>query len=570
MASIYKRSRGSNYIADWTDHEGKRCTKSTKTSDKAAAERIAAKWEAAAALRRDGVIDPREDRYSHEARRPIKEHLENFLTDLAARDNSAQHVSETRYKCEAVIAHAKAKYISDLTAPAVQKAIAAIRDNVGGESRGLTTCNHYLTAIKGLTRWLTREAKVIREDQLECLKKFNAETDRRHIRRVFTADEMTTLLVSTRKRTDQSHALDGETRAVVYQLANGTGYRGSELRELTPASFQLTDLDNATVTAKAGCVKNRKLAVQPISRALAETLKAWLVGKAKGKFVFQGLPKKLCRMLKADLKAARAEWLKAAEDDKAEHKRRQASDFLKYKNAEGEVIDFHAYRHTYITNVIDSGASVKVAQELARHSTPTLTIGRYGHTRIADLRAAVSALPTYESATKVVESDPEKRQRKRQCLAVETAHNGDLPCNSTQTASGEPAGRKSLSDKAKHDAELHRVAEYPQGDSNPCYRTENPGSWATRRWGRAVKIGGRTAVRTDHYLAMAMANCQPTRDTDSQSKWPQVSNYPALLAAVAPGVGGSTPSVRLRWLAARALIPRSTAPGLSPFDGGPR
>src|SRR5262249_15671020 len=28
-----------------------------------------------------------------------------------------------------------------------------------------------------------------------------------------------------------------------------------------------------------------------------------------------------------------------------------------------------------------------------------------------------------------------------------------------------------------------RVNLYPQGESNPCFRTENPESWATRRWG---------------------------------------------------------------------------------------
>ena len=36
----------------------------------------------------------------------------------------------------------------------------------------------------------------------------------------------------------------------------------------------------------------------------------------------------------------------------------------------------------------------KVAQELARHSTPTLTIGRYAHARLHDLTAALNALPT--------------------------------------------------------------------------------------------------------------------------------------------------------------------------------
>jgi len=31
-------------------------------------------------------------------------------------------------------------------------------------------------------------------------------------------------------------------------------------------------------------------------------------------------------------------------------------------------------------------------------------------------------------------------------------------------------------------------ARYPLGDSNPCYRTENPGSWATRRRGRVRTV----------------------------------------------------------------------------------
>jgi len=36
---------------------------------------------------------------------------------------------------------------------------------------------------------------------------------------------------------------------------------------------------------------------------------------------------------------------------------------------------------------------VKVAWELARHSTPTLTIGRYAHARLHDLSAALEAVP---------------------------------------------------------------------------------------------------------------------------------------------------------------------------------
>ena len=50
-------------------------------------------------------------------------------------------------------------------------------------------------------------------------------------------------------------------------------------------------------------------------------------------------------------------------------------------------------RHTYISGIVAGGASVKTAQELARHSTPMLTIGRYSHARLHDLHGALDALP---------------------------------------------------------------------------------------------------------------------------------------------------------------------------------
>jgi len=63
------------------------------------------------------------------------------------------------------------------------------------------------------------------------------------------------------------------------------------------------------------------------------------------------------------------------------------------------VFDFHGFRHDYISGIVASGASVRVAQELARHSTPTLTIGRYSHVRLHDLRAAVPSVPGAISTT---------------------------------------------------------------------------------------------------------------------------------------------------------------------------
>ncbi len=84
-------------------------------------------------------------------------------------------------------------------------------------------------------------------------------------------------------------------------------------------------------------------------------------------------------MLRGDLAAARQQWIDEAANDSdlAERKR---SSFLAYADESGHVIDFHALRHTFITNLARGGVHPKTAQSLARHSTITLTMDRYSHT----------------------------------------------------------------------------------------------------------------------------------------------------------------------------------------------
>lgn len=140
------------------------------------------------------------------------------------------------------------------------------------------------------------------------------------------------------------------------------------LRSLTPESFKL-DGKHPAVTVEAAYSKRRQEDVQPIRRDLADSLKPWLATKKPGEPVLP-LPDKTARMIQGDLKRAEI----AAED------------------RSGRILDFHALRHTYISRVVMSGVSVKVAQELARHATPTLTIGRYAHVRLHDLTEALEAL----------------------------------------------------------------------------------------------------------------------------------------------------------------------------------
>jgi Phage integrase family len=57
------------------------------------------------------------------------------------------------------------------------------------------------------------------------------------------------------------------------------------------------------------------------------------------------------------------------------------------------VSDFHALRHTFITNLGRHGVPLVAAQKLARHSTPVLTAARYTHIDLADQSREVQKLP---------------------------------------------------------------------------------------------------------------------------------------------------------------------------------
>jgi hypothetical protein len=104
----------------------------------------------------------------------------------------------------------------------------------------------------------------------------------------------------------------------------------------------------------------------------------WAVGKA----VF---------MIRADLETASETWFSEALDDRQQEERKQ-SDFLAYCDSQGRYIDFHALRHSYITMVGKMGVSPREHQDLARHSTYSMT-ARYTHSRAYDLAAAVQGLP---------------------------------------------------------------------------------------------------------------------------------------------------------------------------------
>jgi len=374
------------YTVQYFDENGKRPKVGTRMADKDEAQKFANFLEAEAQKRRTGQSDAKAERYAKEARRPLSEHLADFRQYLQDKQNTPKYVELICARVGKLIDDCKAQHIADLTDAAVMAAIGAMK--AGGAS--LQTCNHYIRGIKQFSRWL-RLQKRNPDDSLAALAGFNVDTDRRYVRREMTPDELVELLRTVETYTTANHNMPGPDRAMAYRVALGTGFRAKELRSLTPASFDL-DADPPTVTVTAGYSKRRRLDVQPIRQDLAELLRPWLAKYERDERPFAAMPAATARMLRDDLDEARRRWLQDAKTD-AERAERERSDFLKHIDGDGRVLDFHGTRHTYVSAIVAGGASVKTCQELARHSTPTLTIGRYSHTRLHDLTAALDALP---------------------------------------------------------------------------------------------------------------------------------------------------------------------------------
>ena len=357
------RQRGKKHYAIWNDADGKRHEQVAGTSKKLA-QQIADEHENQAARERAGLVDHKAERYAREARKPLADHLRDFRAYLHSKGGSAKHATNKANRAERLITElAKCRTLGDITITNVQSGVEHLAS--GGSS--IQTRNHYLDAAKMFATWLVRDGRSP-DNPIAFLSRRSPLPDLRRVRRPLTADECRRLIRSL----DHAQSLDGmspEDRKILYLIAIGTGLRAAEIKSLTPERFQL-DGPRPSVTVKAGYTKNRKEAIQPIEPSLAEGLRGWLAGKEPGKPVFRCSTNRFAPNLKADLLNAGIE----------------------VQNEQG-VVDFHALRLCYISMLVNTGATVKEAQMLARHSTPTLTFGTYAKAQPNELFAAVKRLP---------------------------------------------------------------------------------------------------------------------------------------------------------------------------------
>jgi integrase len=399
-------------------------------TDRTAAEQMLAALVRKAELGRVGILDP----FEEHRKRPLAQHLEDWRADLRAKGTSAKQVSQVTARASKVLDGCRFVMMSDLSASRVQKFLEDLRATgravlpleAGKEwytkkelalalavkpcavnaqvrrlglaaegqgrarrfpwataealreaacrGRSVQTSNFYLSAVKQFCNWLVEDRRMA-DNPLAHLEGGNVKLDRRHDRRPLSPAELVAVLEAARGSTRAFRGLTGLDRFHLYLTACGTGFRAGELASLEPESFDF-DADPPAATVGAGYTKNKRPVMQPLPPDLVDVLPAYLVGKPAGSPLWPGnWADDAAEMLRIDLAAAGVPYAVEGPDGPL-------------------YADFHALRHSYIALLEQTGATLKQAMHLARHTDPKLTMARYGKPQMNDLGATVGRLPS--------------------------------------------------------------------------------------------------------------------------------------------------------------------------------
>lgn len=341
MGTLYRRTGSPKWYGEFTDPSGKRVQKSTGTTIKRDAQTILTKWETDANYERNGVTVSKST--------TLDTLVNEYVKFIGGNTDSYCEATENRIR--RLIDACAFTYPREIDRITIENTVRDLKKK-SGESISLRTQSHYLTAVKGFTKWLAVVRKALISDPLAAVKKPNFEKDRKKKRRFLTREEWLWLAQTP--------------NSLLYETAIQTGLRSSELRAL-----RVANLKDDHIALDARHTKNGRDAKQYASKQLLERLRESLP--------FQ-MPVigEVARMFYRDLETARQLWLDSMpEADRSKFV--DSQEFLCRKNSAGDELDFHALRHTCGAWLAISNENVKVIQSVMRHSSITLTLDTYGH-----------------------------------------------------------------------------------------------------------------------------------------------------------------------------------------------
>jgi integrase len=420
------RERSTKWYGEYQDADGitRRVALAT---DRAAAQARLNEIVRKVERRQAGLHDPFEEHLA----RAVVDHLQDYRAFLLSKASTRKHVDQTIRRIETLFEGCGFRRLPDIDALKVVAWLAERR--MTSKRFSAQTSNFYQDLAKSFCAWLVAHERIVK-NPLATLRNLNVAIDRRHDRRALTEQEFSELIQSA-EGGPTIEGLSGADRAMLYILATWTGFRRGELAALTRLSFDF-ESNPASIRLPAKFSKRRKSELLPLHPAVAERLKVWLRAKSDlppdaPLFDLQtpaGYPRKTSNMMKLDLERAG----------------------IPYKDEQGLFADFHANRHTFISNLSRAGVPLATAQKLARHSDPRLTANRYTHLGLDVEARAIASLPTVPA----LEGSVRKEALDSGLVAAQVAGNPVASCHHETLAI--PEGARRVTDDPELKAQVGR------------------------------------------------------------------------------------------------------------------
>ena len=374
---------------------------------------MARRWladrEAEADRERLGVVTREDRKISAELGKPIAEHLEAFDDSMLAAGRSGSHRKTTRRYIQAVIDDLRWRTLRDVTRAGMEGWLASCMR----EGRSARSRNAALVAMRSFLNWAKR-ADVIRVNPFDGIPRSNERADPRRPRRaleesallaLFAAAEVRPLAdamtVRRGRRIGQPCArisakrraaleLLGLERALAYRALFFTGLRVGELRSIRICDLQL-DENPPRLMLAAKSAKNRRASSIVLRQDLVDQIRVVLARRESLGSGCSGsvqkrdpsspaflVPSGFLRILNRDLAHAG----------------------IAKRSSDGRTFDLHAFRTSLCTHLARAGVPLRTAQEVMRHSNPTLTANVYTDPALLQVEAALAALPSIQTGNR--------------------------------------------------------------------------------------------------------------------------------------------------------------------------
>ena len=389
-----RNKKGTQYVGDWSDAEGRR-RREVLSSDRRVAERMLGDI----IRKRDLEIAGLGIEGANEMR--LADLKIQYLADLKLRVTAA-HVTNMKSRFKRIFEEIKARRVSDLR-PGDVLAFRRQRVADGASNR---TANLDVSALKAMLNWAV-DAGILGANPLAKIKPLpQGKKHQRFRRRAMTETEVEDFLQAAAEDDAEQaahvaaeHTIDGgskgkgyaarqrATRVPQFPLWLALIETGARWGALTQVLWQDLDEEATTLRLRAETSKGEREQVNPIPIELLDELQELRAVHAE--VTGQQPAPSDCIFL-----TPRGEsWGNQSANAMRIFDRLLERAELEKIDSTGEKLDIHALRHTFGTRLLRAGVGLHQVQKLMGHSSPALTAQIYAHLATDDLRDAISRMP---------------------------------------------------------------------------------------------------------------------------------------------------------------------------------